>query len=182
MDATDFRAELIDPRVSRELRRAVLRPNQRPDDPLPGDELVNAVHIGAFENIFNLASTCFIYLDPCPWLPAERPSWHLRQMATDPRYRGRGAGAAVLRTVVDYVAATGGGVLWCNARETAAGFYGRHGLAVHGEAHLSGTDPPIPHLYMWRRVPAAVPEPSAGDGERPVEVGEQVVDGLDPDR
>jgi GNAT superfamily N-acetyltransferase len=172
-----FRAELIDPRVSRELRRSVLRPHVDPSEPLPGDEIADAVHIGAFADVFKLASTCFIYPDACPWLPDERPAWHLRQMATHPDWRGQGAGGAVLRTAVDYVAATGGGLLWCNARLPALDFYARHGLRMYGETHDSG-EPPIPHKYLWRRVAAAVPE----SAERAAEIREQVVEGFDTDR
>jgi GNAT superfamily N-acetyltransferase len=152
-----FRGELIDPRRSRDLRRMVLRPDAGPNDPLPGDEIENGVHIGAFVNIFQLASTCFIFPDPCPWRPAERPAWHLRQMATHPDFRGLGAGAAVMRTVVDYIAATGGGLLWCNAREVAVGFYRGQGWQIEGDRHQSG-EPPIPHFYMWRYVEAKAPE------------------------
>ena len=151
-----FRAELINPRMSRELRRSVLRPHQTRSGPLPGDDIADAVHIGAFVDIFHLASTCFVYPDPCPWRPDERPAWHLRQMATHPEYRGQGAGSAVLRTVVDYIAATGGGLLWCNARVGAVGFYSAHGFQVHGDVHPRG-DPPIPHRYLWRHVEQAAP-------------------------
>jgi GNAT superfamily N-acetyltransferase len=154
--AAEFRAELINPRRSRELRRSVLRPHLATSDPLPGDGIGTAVHIGAFVNIFTLASTCFIYPDPCPWRAAEQPAWHLRSLATEPALRGQGAATAVLRTAVDYVAATGGGLLWCDARLAAITFYLRIGWTEHGDEHLS-SDPPIPHRYLWRMVEPSPP-------------------------
>jgi GNAT superfamily N-acetyltransferase len=157
----EFRAELINPRVSRELRRAVLRPGLTAADALPGDDIADAVHIGAFENVFRLASACFIFPDRCPWLDdvPVGTDWHLRQLATHPDYRGQGAASAVVRTAADYVAATGGGRLWCDARRSAAGFYERIGWLRHGPEHLSdiGEPEPVPHVYLWRAIQPAPP-------------------------
>jgi ribosomal protein S18 acetylase RimI-like enzyme len=71
-------------------------------------------------------------------------------MATDPAYRGRGVGAAVLEALVAHARAGGGGVLWCNARVPAQRFYERAGLQTRGEPW---EDPEIgPHVLMWRRL------------------------------
>ena len=51
-------------------------------------------------------------------------------MATDPDVRGAGFGAALLADCVEQVAAAGGDELWCNARESAIGFYRRAGFMV----------------------------------------------------
>lgn len=63
-----------------------------------------------------------------------------------------------------HVEARGGGLLWCNARLTAVGFYQRGGFETLGEPW---EEPLIgPHVAMWklvggrgggqRRAPAAV--------------------------
>lgn len=145
-----MRVEVVDPARTRELRRSVLRPNLPPDAPLPGDELPDAVHLGAVVGDAVL-STCFVYLEPCPWRPELEPAWHLRQMATAPEARGRGLGGAVLAAALEHAAARGGRVLWCNVREPAVGFYRRYGLRAHGEVFTDERHP-APHLRMWREL------------------------------
>jgi GNAT superfamily N-acetyltransferase len=92
-----MRVEVVDPERTRQLRRAVLHPNLAPDDPLPGVELADAVHIAALDDDGTVLGTCFIFPAPCPWRPNDRPSWRLRQMATKPSRRGSGLGAAMLQ-------------------------------------------------------------------------------------
>lgn len=149
---------ILDGHLTRELRRSVLRPALAPGDPLPGDEVPDGVHFGATED-GAVQCTCFIYPDPCPWLP-DRPAWHLRQMATAPQRRGAGLGAAVVAAAAGYARARGGELLWCNARESAVGFYARCGFAAHG-ASFTDAQHPIPHRRMWRELSAA-PTSSAG--------------------
>lgn len=66
-----------------------------------------------------------------PQTEAAHPTfrWQLRGMAVAPSARGRHLGAALLERVQRDVAAP----MWCNARETAAGFYLRHGWEIRGE-------------------------------------------------
>lgn len=146
-----MRVEIVDPALTTELRRSVLRPHFEVGTPLPGDDLPDAIHFAALDDDGTAVSTCFIYANPCPWRPDERPAWHLRQMATRPDRRGGGAGSQVISALLDYIAVRGGGLLWCNARERAVPFYERAGLIGEGaiftdEAHT------IPHLRMWRIV------------------------------
>jgi GNAT superfamily N-acetyltransferase len=147
-----MRVEIVDEARTRALRRTVLRPNLPPDAPLPGDELADAVHLAAGEGD-EVVGTCFIYPEPCPWQPERPHAWHLRQMATAEGRRGRGVGAAVLQAALDAARARGGELLWCNARETAVGFYRRHGLLSHGEV-FTDEHHPIPHRRMWRDLSA----------------------------
>jgi predicted GNAT family N-acyltransferase len=144
----DFIAE----RRTRELRRSVLRPNLPPAAPLPGDERPDAVHIGAVDDDGTVVCTCFVYPDPCPWLP-DRTAWHLRQMATVEGRRSQGAGGQVLRAAIGYVAERAE-LMWLNARQPAIGFYARHGFCPYGEIFTDERHT-IPHLHMWRElVPA----------------------------
>ncbi|MGH8859821.1 MAG: GNAT family N-acetyltransferase [Jatrophihabitantaceae bacterium] len=153
----------VDAALTRGLRRAVLRPNLAPGEPLPGDDLPAGVHIGAIDDDGTVVGTCFVYRDACPWLPDATGAWHLRQMATDPGRRGEGIGAAVLGAAVEQVCERGGALIWCHARETAAGFYSAHGFREHGGVFLDA-EHPIRHLRMWRnlREPSVVAASSEG--------------------
>jgi GNAT superfamily N-acetyltransferase len=136
---------------TRDLRRAVLRPNVAPDAPLPGDAVPGGVHFGALDDDGTVVGTCFVYPDPCPWLPARTEAWHLRQMATAEGYRGRGVGSAVLDAALAYLATQGAELVWCNARQGAVPFYQRHGFGTHGAVFVP-PDHPIPHVRMWREL------------------------------
>lgn len=149
----NIRFEIVDPAATRELRRAVLRPDQSPDEPLPGDELPDGVHIGAVDqDDGRVLCTCFVYPDPCPWLP-ERAAWRLRQMATLPAHRGRGLGGGVVEKAAELGLEHGAEILWCNAREPALAFYARHGFQPVGE--LFTDEHKIPHQRMWRELSGA---------------------------
>ena len=139
-----FRAHIVEERSSRELRRSVLRPNLPADAPLPGDELTDAVHLGVVAD-GGVVGTCFVYPDPCPWRPAHSP-WRLRQMATDPGWRGRGVGGAVLIAARAVAVERGADLLWCYARATAESFYAAHGWSPVGD--IFPDERQIPHRPM----------------------------------
>jgi GNAT superfamily N-acetyltransferase len=144
---------LIDGADSRELRRLVLRPKLSPQDPLPGDDLADGVHIGAVEDGV-VVGTCYVSPVPCYWRSDGSDAWRLRQMATAPDRQWQGIGSTVLRAAVDYVASVGVRLIWCHAREEAVGFYARNGFSGYGDIFL---DPhhPIPHLRMARELSPA---------------------------
>ncbi len=147
------RAGFVDPAETRELRRSVLRPNLAPGQPLPGDELAGAVHFAVRLDDGELASTVFVYPDPCPWQPGAT-AWHLRQLATWPHLRGHGYGGLAVEACVDHVRASGADLLWCNARERAVPFYRRHGFVGTGELFTDDRHT-IPHLRMSRSLEPA---------------------------
>ncbi|HEX4218462.1 MAG TPA: GNAT family N-acetyltransferase, partial [Acidimicrobiales bacterium] len=61
-----------------------------------------------------------------------------------------GIGTALLDRVVWHVADHGAGVIWCNARVPAIGFYRRGGFVAQGDVW---EEPEIgPHIVMWRLV------------------------------
>jgi GNAT superfamily N-acetyltransferase len=142
---------LIDGADSRELRRRVMRPNLSLDDPLPGDDLSDAVHIGAIDDDV-VVGTCFVSPQPCYWRADGAAAWRLRQMATAPERQGQGIGTAVLRAAVDHLRRIGVPLLWCHAREAAVGFYARNGFRGHGDIFLESQHA-IPHLRMARELP-----------------------------
>jgi predicted GNAT family N-acyltransferase len=138
---------VVDASRTRELRRAVLRPHLTLDDELPGDDRPEAVHIAAIDGD-QVVSACFVYPEPCPWRP-DTPGWRLRSMATAADRQGTGAGSQVLAGVVDYLAERGGGTLWLHARQSAVGFYARHGMVEHGPPYIEND---LPHRTMWRAI------------------------------
>lgn len=143
---------IVDEASTRELRRSVLRPHLGPGDAMPGDDLTNAVFLGAVDPDGTVACTCFIYPDPCPWLP-DRRAWHLRSMATLPQRRGEGLGRDVVHAALEHAAADGADILWCHARETATGFYARLGFVADGGVFTDERHT-IPHVRMWRELSA----------------------------
>ena len=139
---------------SRELRRSVLRPGMPSGAAQPGEDQPGVVHLGAYDGD-ELLSACVIFPEPCPWQPGEH-AWRLRGMATQPRHRGTGGGSAVLREAERIARADGATLMWCLARETAVGFYLRHGWATFST--LFDTDLG-PHQRMWRRLgPETAPQ------------------------
>ncbi|MEO6886444.1 MAG: GNAT family N-acetyltransferase [Jatrophihabitantaceae bacterium] len=145
---------IVDPALTRELRRSVLRPDVPIGATLPGDDLPHALHFGATTADGAVVSTCFVYPEPCPWLPERVASWHLRQMATDPAHRGRRYAGDVVEAAVAHLRTLDAGLLWCNAREQAVPFYARHGFLGEG-AIFTDERHTIPHLRMWLELTGA---------------------------
>jgi GNAT superfamily N-acetyltransferase len=60
----------------------------------------------------------------------EPGDWRVRGMATAPHARGRGAGGAILRALVQHAIAHGARRVWCNARTSALTLYQRAGFVA----------------------------------------------------
>jgi len=138
------------------LRQRVLRPGRPLSECVfDGDDRADTIHFGVeFDGA--LVGIASLYREPPPYEPHEPretrdPSFRLRGMATADEVRGRGFGKALVRACLDHVARLGGGLFWCNARTTAAGFYEALGLRTQGEpfemANLG------PHVRMVVDVP-----------------------------
>lgn len=150
------------------LRKAVLRPYLATDEPYscPDDHLPATVALGAVTPDDEVIGVARMTPEPPPFDARHECSWRLRGMAARPEVRNMGVGSALLRGLVDHVAASGGGVLWCNARTAALGLYERGGMQPWGEAWV---DPQIgPHIVMWRAVDPddAAPAPGVGAAAR----------------
>jgi GNAT superfamily N-acetyltransferase len=140
------------------LRQAVLRPHQTLEEVRWGsDGDASSAHFCADGQDGEIVCVASVWREPPPWQPGaanigRQDSWRLRGMATVPEWRGKGAGSAVLNAVVAHVAASGGGLLWCNARLGAVEFYERAGMVTRGE---QWEEPFIgPHIAMYMTVPA----------------------------
>ncbi len=111
------------------------------------DRCPGTAHFCAEDESGHVVSVASLLKEPPAWQPDVAGGWHLRGMATAAEWRGRGAGSAVLAAIFAYVAASGGGLLWCNARLGAVKFYQRAGLATTGEPW---EEPVIgPHIAMF---------------------------------
>lgn len=154
--------ELVDAQVVRPLRRAVLRPQfPAEQSEYPADDDPQSAHVairraGHLVEADNDApgaevlAVGTVLRGPPPWEPQQVDGWRVRGMATRPDARGRGLGGLVLHTLLEHVAAHGGGLVWCNARVPALGLYGRAGFVARGEVFdIRGIGP---HMCMWRTV------------------------------
>jgi GNAT superfamily N-acetyltransferase len=136
----------ITARDAHPLRRAVLRGGDAASDVhYPQDDDPASFHLGVDDDgeLVGIAS----------FTPAETPyrsgvrAWQLRGMAIAPTHQGQGLGAALLADAVKRVRAESAHVLWCNARDTALGFYDGLGFIVHGDGFVT-PDSGLPHHVM----------------------------------
>lgn len=138
---TGFSTEQLAVEWTRPLRQAILRPNLSLEQ-LADHEPPGAYAVGAFDE-GRLVSVGFVAPDGTPG------GWRIRGMATSPEVRGRGAGAAVLESLVAYAVGNGATRVWCNARTPAKRFYERGGfVAVSEEFEIEGIGP---HYVMELR-------------------------------
>jgi GNAT superfamily N-acetyltransferase len=115
----------------RPLRHSILRP----DEPVSavvyeGDEAPDSAHFGCLCRGV-LVGVASVIRQASPGT-VDPDAWCLRGVATREAVRGRGYGTAVLAAVLEHVAWHGGGLLWCNSRLEAAGFYAGLGFADSG--------------------------------------------------
>jgi GNAT superfamily N-acetyltransferase len=152
--------EQVRPEVTYGVRAAVLRPGLAPMQArLPGDDAAAAQHFAAYALSDDPATDRIVGVvavlpepppDPLPISAAEGFVWRLRGMAVEPDQRCRGVGRALLDRVLDAVGRAGGGLLWCNARSPAAGFYEGAGFVPTDQVW---EDPEWgPHVRMFRQV------------------------------
>jgi GNAT superfamily N-acetyltransferase len=117
------------------LRRMVLRQGMPEESCIfPGDALNSSGHLGLHVSGHCVGVVSLMH-SPMPDTTDVPPTlqWQLRGMAVAPDMRGKGLGLRLLRSACGWVAQRGGRLLWCNARETALGFYRRGGFVSVGE-------------------------------------------------
>ena len=117
------------------LRHAVLWPNKDPKFCyVEGDE--SAWHFGAFlqEDMVSVAS---IY--------PECSSARLRKFATSPEYQKKGIGSKMIIHILSELRAKNIEQLWCDARESAMGFYERFGMKPDCDRFYKGD---VPYFRM----------------------------------
>lgn len=123
-----------------DLRGRILRPGRPPEaSRFPDDDAPTTVHLGVFIGGRCVGIASLYATD----------GLQLRGMAVEPEMQGRGVGAALVRRCQQN-ARERGQDLWCNARETAVGFYERLGWVIDGDRF------PVPdvgphYIMRWRR-------------------------------
>lgn len=146
-----MRCRVVDGAVTTELRRQVLRPQWPVGSVMHGDDVPDAVHVAAFGEDGTLLAACVLFPAAYPGRPDAGGGWHLRGMATREDARGRGVGSRLLLHALREVAGRDGQLLWCDARESAIGFYARHGFVAEGERFVN-PEIGIVHRRMYREL------------------------------
>ncbi|MFT5719148.1 MAG: ribosomal protein S18 acetylase RimI-like enzyme [Oleiphilaceae bacterium] len=97
------------------LRHKVLWPNKTPEFcQVDGDE--EGLHFGAFiNNQLICVASVYLKLDKA----------RLRKFATDPCFQNQGVGSKMLEFIIHFLKSTKEKIFWCDARESALGFYER---------------------------------------------------------
>lgn len=113
------------------IRQRVLWPNKpRRFCVVDGDDV--ATHYGIFidNRLVGLASN---YDDS--------GSVRLRKFAVESEFQGLGLGTALLTHIIEKAGHSGSSKFWCDARESALGFYSRFGLHPEGERFYKSGEP-----------------------------------------
>ncbi|WEM44585.1 GNAT family N-acetyltransferase (plasmid) [Photobacterium sp. DA100] len=117
------------------VRHQVLWPNESVDFcRVPGDD--DGLHYGVYEDD-RLVCVASVFVS------GEQA--RLRKFATLPQCQGRGIGSAVIEFVLADLKAKGVRFFWCDARESAGGFYRRLGMESEGERFYKGD---VPYFKM----------------------------------
>jgi thiamine transport system ATP-binding protein len=149
---TGFTIVELDATETHPLRAAVLR-NDTPscDVVLDGDEEPATLHLGARDRTGRLVAVSTWLERPLPD-GDETHGVQLRAMATAPDVRGHGAGDALLDAGITRVrAAAADAVVWARARDTALGFYRRHGFEVVEPGFVDETTALPHHVIILRQ-------------------------------
>lgn len=134
---------------TRPVRQQVLRPHQRAEELVyPGDDDANTFHLGAVDAAGQVLAILSMYRHAQPPSdPMDEPrAWRIRGMASVPAARGTGLGKRLVENARDRVWAVSPDPIWCNARESAFGFYQKLGFEIDGE--IFEIDGIGPHAVM----------------------------------
>lgn len=123
MDLSKLSIEQVAYPVVMYLRHKVLWPDKPPAFcKIDGDD--EAMHFAAFYE-GQLVSVASIFTTDS--------SAQLRKFATDPNFQGQGVGSRLVQHVIADLKHHGVQRLWCDARESALGFYQQLGFQVVGQ-------------------------------------------------
>ena len=130
-----MRVEDIPAESTHDLRRRILR-GGRPGAAVvfPEDSRPGAFHLGVRHDDTILAVASFS-TEATPHRPG-RSAVRLRGMAVDEPFQRHGLGRLLVTSVIGRLRNEGVDVLWCNARDSASGFYARLGFEVVGDGFV----------------------------------------------
>ena len=147
-----MRVEDVPAEATHDLRWRILR-ESRPGAVVvfPEDSRPEAFHLAVRGDGGAIVAVASFSAEATPYRPGRR-AIRLRGMAVDWPAQHHGLGRLLLATVVDRLRADGVDVLWCNARDSAAGFYARLGFEVVGDGFVL-SESGIAHHVMVRDLP-----------------------------
>jgi ribosomal protein S18 acetylase RimI-like enzyme len=105
------------------IRHKVLWPNKPPEFCHVDDD-EHGTHFGGFVNDV-LVCVASVYI--------EKGEARLRKYGTNTKFQGQGVGTAVLNAIIEYLQELKVEYFWCDARESALGFYKRFGMFASGD-------------------------------------------------
>jgi GNAT superfamily N-acetyltransferase len=137
--------------ATHDLRWRILR-DSRPGASVvfPEDGRPDAFHLGVRADTGEIAAVASFSAEATPHRPGRR-AVRLRGMAVDWPAQHHGLGRLLVTTVVERLRDAGVEVLWCNARDSAAGFYARLGFVVVGDGFVL-PESGIAHHVMLRDI------------------------------
>jgi predicted GNAT family N-acyltransferase len=145
------RVEDVPAEATHDLRWRILR-DSRPGAAVgfPEDSRRDAFHLAVRDADGTIVAVASFSTEATPHRPG-RPAVRLRGMAVDGPAQHHGLGRLLVTTVVDRLQRDGVEVLWCNARDSAAGFYARLGFDVVGDGFVL-PESGIAHHVMLREI------------------------------
>ncbi|MEW6474597.1 MAG: GNAT family N-acetyltransferase [Actinomycetota bacterium] len=131
-----MRVEDVPAGATHDLRWRILR-DSRPGAPVvfPEDSRPDAFHLAVRDPEGTIVAVASFSTEVTPHRPG-RTAVRLRGMAVDWPAQHHGLGRLLITTVVERLRRDGVEVLWCNARDSAVGFYSRLGFEVIGEGFV----------------------------------------------
>jgi len=145
------RVEDVPAEATHDLRWRILR-DSRPGAPVafPEDNRADAFHLAVRDSDGTVVAVASFSTEATPHRPG-RSAVRLRGMAVDGPAQHHGLGRLLVTTVVDRLQQDSVEVLWCNARDSAAGFYARLGFDVVGDGFVL-PESGIAHHAMLREI------------------------------
>lgn len=130
------RVEEVTAAETHDVRRLVLRGGKADSVvEFPGDDVAGALHLAAFDGPGPMVGVASFFPSPyMDWADA----YQLRGMAVLPELQGTGVGSVLLAEGVARLRALGVPLVWANGRDSALGFYERHGWKVVGDGFEYG--------------------------------------------
>lgn len=144
-----MRVSILEAQETYPIRHEILRPGWPLESAhFDGDNDASTFHLG-IDLDGHLASVASFYLRSSDLL-RESVQYQLRGMATLTAYQGKGLGSALIGAALPALRQRGCDVLWCNARESAIGFYGSVDFVTIGPRF---NIPAVgPHYVMFRKL------------------------------
>ena len=106
-------------------------------------------HLGVADDRGAVVAISSWTAEPLPGSPRPTTTSSCAGMAVDPTAARRASAPSCSRPGVERAFAAGAETVWANARDTALGFYGRHGFDVVGDGFLDPTTA-LPHHRIRR--------------------------------